>query len=169
MHAHSVPAGSYFLVVDTGVETDFNMEVTFGPPTSICDGSTEIVIDLSSGSFSWSTSGTTVGETDKFQSSSCGYYASSPDVPYILRVPSRANVVIADTASSFDTVLHVRALCDSITSQLYCDDDGNSSVCSLCSRISAIFDPGTYFVIQDGYGSSYSGTYTLSVTATPSP
>jgi len=166
MHAHSVPAGTYYLIVDTGVETDFNMQVTFGPPTSICDGSPVINIDLSGGTFTWSASGTTAGQTDKFQSS-CGGSAASPDVIYIMNVPSRASIVIEDIASSYDTVLHVKGLCEPSSSDLYCDDDGGS--CSLCSRIRATFDAGTYYIIQDGYGSFSSGTYTLQVTATSSP
>lgn len=168
MHAHGVPAGTYYLVVDIQAETDFNMEVTFGPPTSICDGSTVIDIDLSGGSFSWSDSGSTTGETNDFETMSCGYNAQSPDVPYILNVPERANVIIEDiTPTSFDTVLHLRSLCDSPASELYCNDDGGS--CSFCSMISAILEPGIYYIIQDGYGSGSSGNYTLSVQATPSP
>ncbi|MFH1438638.1 MAG: putative metal-binding motif-containing protein [Pseudomonadota bacterium] len=165
MHSHSVPAGTYFLIVDTQRETDFNMEVTFEDPTTICDGAEVIEVDLSGGSFSWSDSDTTVGESNDFQAT-CGSSAMSPDIPYKLVVDERALVTIEDTAASFDTVLHVRSLCDNPSSQLYCDDDGG--FCSLCSRISAVFAPGTYFIIQDGYSSGGSGTYTLSVTATPS-
>jgi hypothetical protein len=165
MYAHSVPAGTYYLVVDTGVETDFNMSVTFGPPTSICDTAEVINIDLSGGTFTWTDSGSTVGMGDDFSSISCYSYAE--DVVYRMVVPSRAVVTVEDiTPTSFDTVLHIRSLCDSESSELYCNDDGGS--CSLCSLISATYEAGTYFVIQDGYSTS-SGSYTLSVTATAAP
>jgi hypothetical protein len=61
----------------------------------------------------------------------------------------------------------MRSRCDDPGTELACDDDGGS--CSLCSRIPSsgtlTLDPGSYYMLMDGY-SSASGPYTVQVNTT---
>jgi hypothetical protein len=72
--------------------------------------------------------------------------------------------VIDTNGSSFDTVLYIyNTFCGDV-SPLECDDDGGAGVSSMISRV---LSPGTYWVVVDGYSSSYSGPYQLNVSITP--
>ncbi len=158
-------------ICDDGKDNDCNNLSDMSDPACLehlCDSAQVIDVDLSSGSFTWTGSGSTAGGTNNFEAS-CAGSARSPDVPYKLVVPSPATVTIEVTSASsgYDTALHVRTVCGDPASQIYCDDDGGS--CSLCSRINGNFAAGTYIVIQDGFSTSNSGTYTLTITATPAP
>jgi len=154
-------------ICDDGKDNDCNNLIDTSDPVCLehlCDAAQVINVDFSGGNFTWTGSGSTAGGTNNFEAT-CAGNARSPDVPYKLIIPSRASVVIEVTSASYDTALHVRTRCGDPASQIYCDDDGGS--CSLCSRISATLDAGTYIVIQDGFGSGSSGTYTLRITANP--
>ena len=153
----SLPAGDYWVVVEGAYGGEFELEAELLPPTSACDGATVL-------STTTTVSGTTAGRFNDFEST-CGYYAKSPDRPYILRLDSPADVTAQITTATFDTVLHLRTACDDPSSQIVCDDDGGGSGWSRIER--AGLEAGDYVLIVDGYGWWSSGDYTLSVTVTP--
>ena len=62
--------------------------------------------------------------------------------------------------TGYDTVLHVRRAPCATGRTLFCDDDDGSGTLSL---IEETFDPGTYFLAVDGFGSGERGEYTLEV------
>ncbi|MEZ4408034.1 MAG: MopE-related protein [Polyangiales bacterium] len=91
--------------------------------------------------------------------------SSAPDVAYVFRNPARQTVTIDTEGSSFDTMLQVfRADC-SPANAIACDDDGGTGTAS--RLVLRDLEPGTYFVVVDGWGSS-AGAFalTLSVGAT---
>ena len=165
LFSRNIPAGSYWILVDTSVEANTTLDVTVGPPTTACDGATTITVAYGAGTtFSSSVSGTTAGRPTDF-GATCAGSAAGPDVPYALVIPVRSSVTAEVTASSYDTALHIRSLCDVATSEIACDDDGGS--CSVCSRLSAMtLEAGTYYLIMDTFSSCTGGTYTLRVDAT---
>ena len=59
--------------------------------------------------------------------------------------------------TGFDTVLHLRTVCDNQASQVVCDDDGGEGT---NSQFVAFLDPGTYYVWADSYGDA-GGSYDL--------
>ncbi len=95
---------------------------------------------------------------------SCGGGAASPDLVYRLEVAVRSTVTLETTGSSFDTVLHLRSGASCPGTELACDDDGGAGS---HSRIQRTLDPGTYWVVVDGSGSSSRGDGTLRVTIAP--
>ncbi len=157
IYLRSLPAGDYWIAVEAPYGGDFNLEVIFFPPTSACESLT--VIDTST-----TVTDTTTGRPNDFESS-CGGNAMSPDRPYILRLTAPANVTAQITAASFDTVLHLRSLCDDPSSQIACDDDGAGYPLSLLQL--EPLDIGDYYLIVDGFGSGSAGDYTLQVTINP--
>ena len=91
----------------------------------------------------------------------CGSSASGTDAAFRLVLTSSRRVVMSTEGSAFDSVLHVhRDTCTS-GSELYCDDDGGEGSTSLLDRV---LDPGTYFIIVDGYSATSAGEYYLEVT-----
>ncbi len=173
LSTRSLPAGSYWVLLDSELAMSGTLIVTVGPPTTVCDGAVAINVDYASGStFTWSQSGTTAGRTDEFQPVSC-VMGTGPDMAFRLVLPVRSAVTITSTTTSFDGALYLRSLCDVPSSQIDCDDDcGGISASCLPSTMSTptspgtlTLDAGTYYVIQDAY-SSGSGAFTLNVTAT---
>jgi hypothetical protein len=66
-------------------------------------------------------------------------------------------------ASTHDTLIHLRRVCDDAASELACNDDFNG----LNSQISvARLEAGTYFLFLDGFGGG-SGTGTVDIVITP--
>ena len=92
----------------------------------------------------------------------CVPESNSPEAVYQLEVTERAAVEI-HLQSSFDGVLYMLQECAMTGSALDCnDDDPDTSN----SRVRAMLELGTYYVVVDGYGQG-SGTYTLTATQTP--
>jgi hypothetical protein len=65
--------------------------------------------------------------------------------------------------SDHDGALYVRRVCADPTTEIACNDDFRDEQHSL---ITTVVDPGRYFVYADGFGSSASGNYTLSLDLT---
>jgi len=87
---------------------------------------------------------------------------SAPERVYRMEIEQRAQVSIA-LESTFDGALYVLRQCGQIGSVLECNDDaGDTSH----SRIDTTLEPGTYFLVVDGYGDA-AGAYTLQVDAVP--
>ena len=101
-------------------------------------------------------SGTTVGACDD-----CSL-RSSNDRVYAVTVPCAGNYSFTTCGgASWDTYLYLRtAPCGG--SSIAINDDA----CGLQSRVSAILQPGTYYIHVEGFSSSSQGAFNLSVSAT---
>ncbi len=111
--------------------------------------------------------GNTTGADNTFQAP-CAAQARSPDHVYELTLSTRVTLridLVDVGATRFDTALHVRSSTCAAggVGVIACDDDGGQRT---NSRIERTFDPGTYYVIVDGFGSGSVGEYELSVTQT---
>jgi hypothetical protein len=156
IYLRSLAPGDYWIVVEGEYGGDFNLDVEFFDPTSACEGIEVIDSDRV-------ISDTTVGRPNDFEST-CGYYARSPDRPYLLRLGAESNVTAEITDGDFDTVLHIRSVCDDAGTQIACDDDGGELSLSRLDLVSLAV--GDYILIVDGYGTWSSGDYTLDVQIT---
>ena len=100
-------------------------------------------------------SGSTVGYTNV-------YGNGSPDYVYCVYISGATTLTVNTCGCGWDSYLHVLNASDT---RLGYDDDacgGNSSQISGLSIPSA----GYYFIVVDGYSSSNSGSYTLSISST---
>ncbi|NMC70993.1 MAG: hypothetical protein GYA57_13140 [Myxococcales bacterium] len=169
LHNRSLPAGDYWVLVDTSSETPFTLDAAFGPPTSACDGAGTITVDYTAGStFTATRTGTTAGGTDDF-TPGCLSWSTAPDMAYQLVIPARSEVSITVDFTGYDGALHLRSICDVPSSEIACNDDCGTTARSCIPGGSweptPVLEPGTYTIIVDGY-SSGSGPYTLTVNAT---
>ena len=91
---------------------------------------------------------------------SCSSSSTAPEIVHVLRVPGRLLSLHADTnGSDFDSMLYIKAM-ECSAADMDCDDqsgDGSNAAIDISD-----VDPGTYYLIVDGW-SSYSGEYTLNV------
>ncbi|MBI5060470.1 hypothetical protein HZB60_11890 [candidate division KSB1 bacterium] len=87
------------------------------------------------------------------------------DIVYQFNVTQRDSIIISTCGSTFDTWLCVyQDVCCSST-PLFSNDD-NWDICgahTMLSGVAACFDPGTYYIVLDGYGRSAYGHYALSI------
>jgi hypothetical protein len=102
--------------------------------------------------------GSTALGNDRFQAS-CANNAQSNDVVYqlVVRRRSLAKIVLA---GDYDSTLHLRSTCTDIATEIACNDDQGDN---RHSGIEAALDPGTYYVIVDGFRTGNQGSYTLNV------
>jgi MYXO-CTERM domain-containing protein len=63
--------------------------------------------------------------------------------------------------TGFDTGLYLRTICDQTSTEVACNDDSTPPG-GTGSRIVRILDPGTYYLVVDGFGTS-AGAYTLTI------
>ncbi len=158
----NVPAGSYWILVETQTEATTTIDVTVGPPTSACDGAPVINVDYGAGStFTYTTTGTTAGRPNDFVPG-CLSFSTAPDMPYRLVLPFRSSVTFTSDTIGYDGALHVRSACDVASSEVGCNDDCGSTSRSCIGPLT--LDAGSYYVIQDGF-SSGSGSFTLTIAA----
>ena len=148
--------GTYFVVISGEYQAAFELEASFGPPTTACDGATVVT---ESGTHR----GNTSTDTDDF-TSRCGG-SGGADTVYEIRMETAFDLVAEVTAADFDTVLHLRRVCDDPASEVTCNDDSGGT---LLSRIeSRGLEAGTYYLIMDGLWSGAVGPYTLEIDLTP--
>lgn len=102
--------------------------------------------------------GNTASGSDQFQAS-CAGGAQSNDIVYRLRV-QRRSLVRVNMQSDYDGALHLRRDCVDPSSELVCNDDHEDN---RHSRIEATLDPGTYYVVVDGFRSGNTGGFTIDV------
>jgi len=124
-----------------------------------CTGSNDACacpLDVSAG-------GTFTGETATAGADYDGGCGSSggKDRTFYLHLRGDADVTLATEGSAFDTVLYVRSGTCADGAEVECDDDGGSGNDSLIERM---LTAGDYFIIVDGFRSSASGDFTLTVT-----
>ncbi|MFO0550608.1 MAG: lysyl oxidase family protein [Polyangiaceae bacterium] len=94
----------------------------------------------------------------------CNSTSTAVEDVYEFTVTERVGV---DARSSgYDTVLSIRKTCadDSAANTIACTDD-SAPPGDFGSRVEAMLDPGTYYLVVDGFDSTQAGPYTLSVTA----
>jgi hypothetical protein len=105
-------------------------------------------------------SGTTEGRPDAFRAS-CAGEAQSGDVVYRIRLKKRSHVEV-NVSTSYDAALHLRRSCLDDASEIDCNDDHGDN---RHSRVEATLEPGTYYVVVDGFRTGNEGSYELSFSA----
>jgi len=154
--------GTYYVIVESFRGTGFNITVDATTPTMVTpvsgngDCSTAYVVPPTGGLFT----GTTLGETNDYETSLCGASARSPDVAFELTLTESKRVVANTDGSAFDTILHVHDAACASMAERYCDDDGGDGSASL---IDQTLTAGTWYFIVDGFGTSSEGDYTFEV------
>ncbi|MEM1413245.1 MAG: hypothetical protein AAGH15_00005 [Myxococcota bacterium] len=153
-------AGTYSLTVDgwaAAFRGDFELEVDIEEPDTCA---TAVSLDLPGVGETTTISGTTAGATNALEST-CGSLARSPDHVYEIEVTTRTTLRFETVAPfAYDTTLHVRGAPCATSATLFCDDDDGVGRLSL---IEGSFDPGTYYVVVDGFATASSGAYQLEV------
>jgi hypothetical protein len=152
--------GTYFLVVDGYEDAGGTYELVVSaaaaqPIEALCSDAAPLA-------FGRAVTGTTVGAQDAF-TATCAGGAHSPDRVYRVDVPSRARLRIK-MRSDHDGALYLRSDCTNPSSELACNDDFGDQQHSL---VTAVVDPGHYFVYADGYNLAASGAFTLEAEMAP--
>ena len=152
-----LPAGTYYVLVESYRGTGFNISVETSTPTAATPVSanenctTAYVVPATGGLFS----GTTTGMVNDYTTSTCGASASAGDAVFRIDLTTTKRVIASTSGSAFDTVLHVHeGMCTS-GGESYCDDDG---VDALASLIDETLGAGTWYFVVDGWG-GYTGDY----------
>ncbi len=162
--------GTYFLAVDGATtssfgkfELEYNVQDVSAQETACKSAPT-----LGEGQ---TVSGSTKGVPNHFETS-CGgdaRYGVSGDRVYRIVLTQRSSITLVLTTVGWDGVLAVRRACLDPTgssgphaAEVACNNDAEDAQ---HSRITTTIEPGTYFVIVDGFRST-EGSYTLSYTAT---
>ncbi|MBJ73096.1 MAG: hypothetical protein CMN31_17455, partial [Sandaracinus sp.] len=87
---------------------------------------------------------------------------NAPERVYRLEIEQRAQVSVA-LQSAYDGALYILRQCGQVGSIVDCNDDaGDTSH----SRLDTTLEPGTYYLVVDGYGSA-AGAYELLVNVSP--
>jgi len=162
----NLAAGTYYVVAESSRGSGFNISVEATTPPTI---STEVTgndscmspftIPLTGGLFHGDTSTMLPDHT-----ASCGGGTMSNDAVFELTLAARSRIIASTEGSSFDTVLHVHQTMCTDGADLFCDDDGGEGSTSVVDQM---LDPGTYFFVVDGFGSSSAGEYFLEVMVNP--
>lgn len=114
-------------------------------------------IDLA---FGEPTSGDTTGAANVTQAP-CAQ-GEAPERVYRFELEQRAQVSLS-LQSTFDGALYLLSGCGDVSTMLDCNDDAPDTT---HSRIDSTLEPGTYFLVVDGYGTA-AGSYTLQASLTP--
>lgn len=104
--------------------------------------------------------GSTTNAVDNYHSS-CAIGSYSPDVVYNFTVTERIGITIF-LMGNYDTSLYVQSQCGNQLTEIACNDDYQIIGQSL---IDFVADPGTYYIIVDGYGGSSSGDFSLDISS----
>jgi hypothetical protein len=127
----------------------------------------EPVADVTNRINSSPVTGTTAGKDNNYSQGAWGSY--SPDELLVFSLDHPRAVTVSSCASSFDTYLYVRGVCDDPGTTVMANDD--SSACgagSLRSQAAAFLNAGTYYLIVDGsQNGGDAGAYSVSITAGP--
>jgi hypothetical protein len=96
----------------------------------------------------------------------CNSTSTAVELVYTFEVTEK--VGIEARVSGYDTVLHIRKTCldDAPSATVGCSDD-SSPPGEYGSRVDAALEPGTYFLIVDGFDASQFGPFELQVKVTP--
>lgn len=159
-----LPAGTYYVVVESPRASGFAITVTDSAPTptvvvtgnDTCDSAH--VVPATGGFFV----GNTTTMINDYTTAACGFMAQSKDVAFRVDLTTRRRVVASTEGSTFDTVLHLHNASCRSGADAFCSDDSGGS----WSLIDQTLDPGTYFLVVDGYGTAAAGDYALEVQIT---
>jgi hypothetical protein len=102
----------------------------------------------------------TTAESLNEHTGSCGGSLSSENI-WVLTLTTETDVRISTEGSGFDTVLYGRTECESVSSEIACNDDSGESNSSAVLQLDDI-GPGTYYLFVDGFGGE-SGDYVLTI------
>ena len=105
---------------------------------------------------------TTVGAVDRFASEKCGgnvWSQASGDKVYQFTLKERSKVNLTLKNSFYNAIMSLRQDCG--------DPTRNEIVCSSYynKTIDRELEPGTYYVVVDGFGVKSEGAYTIEMTA----
>ncbi|MEZ4372968.1 MAG: hypothetical protein R3B07_19245 [Polyangiaceae bacterium] len=157
-----VTAGTkYYAIVDgySGASGGFNLDATLYPatPGDTCPG--EPATWSGTGPYTWSASGDTSNRPNNYGSSGCG--SAAGDAVYALTAPVNGTLTV-EVSGSFDSEIFLSTSCGDY--DLACNDDTGSSGTETFSV--PVASGTTYYVVIDGYSSSYSGSYNVNATIT---
>src|SRR3990167_1634452 len=116
----------------------------------------------------FSINGDTTG-ADNEVTPTCNALSAANDLIYSFSIPQSVGKVGLEARSysnsvrsleEYDTVLEIRSNCFDSTSKLDCSDDATPPG-FLGSRINVLLEPGTYFLIVDGFSNTQFGPYVL--------
>ncbi len=162
----NLAAGTYYVIAESSRGTSFNLMVDATTPPTIATAvmgnescTDAFTIPPTGGLFRGDTSMMSGDHTG-----SCGGGTGSNDAVFELTLATRSRIVASTDGSTFDTVLYVSQTACTDGVDLYCDDDGGEGS---ASAIDQMFDPGTYYFVVDGYGSSSAGEYFFEVLVDP--
>jgi len=99
---------------------------------------------------------------DAARTGSCLTGGQAPEHVYSIVVEQRS-LVTASIDSSYDGAVYILGACGDVRSELACNDDAPTTT---HSEAQATLEPGTYFVVVDGFGTA-AGEYEVSYTASP--
>lgn len=154
----NLAAGTYYIVVTGEFQADFELGVTFAPPTSACEGATvvtesQVIVDDNTGT----------GDTFR---TTCGNDGEGSDVPVVIEVPYAFDLRAETTAAVSNTILHLRETCDDPATELGCNDNRASGTNLSLLELSGL-EPGSYTLVVDSYGWWGEGAFTLDVQIDP--
>ncbi|HEY1960324.1 MAG TPA: hypothetical protein VGH28_32160 [Polyangiaceae bacterium] len=162
--------GTYYLAVDGATPSSFGkFEMHYDvQDVSAQETACKSAPGIASGQ---TVNGTTHGVANRFETS-CGgdsRFGVSGDQVYRIVVAQRSTVTIQLSTPTWDGVLALRKACidpsgssGTHAAEVACNNDSDDSH---HSRITTALDPGTYYVIVDGYRGQ-DGAFSLSYTAT---
>lgn len=104
------------------------------------------------------------GNTTQGQSAmtgSCIRGGEAPEMVYSIEIERRAQLAVTMT-SDYDGALYILGACGQMRSEIGCNDDAPTTS---RSHVEATLDPGTYYVVVDGYGSG-AGQFELTAAIT---
>lgn len=157
----TLDAGRYFLVVDGYGSASGAYRLT-GEVTQL-ESLARVCAAASALTPGRQVTASTHGQPNYFQAS-CASGAASPDQVYSLELQSRSRVRVSMESGGFDGALHMRSDCVNPSSELACNDDHSDTHHSM---VSAMLDPGRYFVFADGFGSNNQGDFILRADVAP--
>lgn len=157
-----VDPGDYYLVVDSFAAAGqgiYDLTITTQPAAplaQLCGEAPALVPGHV-------LTGTTTNRVASF-TAQCGGEAPGPDAVHSLTITEPSRVRLRQESLDFDGVLYVRSDCASASSETYCNDDFGDEQHSV---VTALMQPGRYFVYTDGFNASSAGTYSLQADVVP--
>ncbi len=130
------------------------------------------VTDITSNINGSCVSGDTTSSSDSYSeqitgpnNTSYNYGAGAPDIVYSFNLTQPTNLFINLCGATFDSVLYLRTNPSDPNTTLALDDDSDycqkTNPPGSSSFVTGILQPGTYYVIVDGYGPGDYGPFTL--------
>lgn len=161
--ARDLPPGEYFAIVESPSPLDYELTLSFAPPTPVTDVSgnetceSAFNVPAEGGLFR----GSTRDMVSDYSTRLCGSAAASPDVAFRLELTERRRVVVTSAGSDFDTVIHRHGPICTNRSELACDDDSGDGA---AGRLEELLEAGVHHYVVDGWGDSNVGEYFFQVT-----